>query len=90
MVMSWTTWDVSSWPTWDWAAAVGPPLRGSSLFVMVFSAAVIWEMKDESTLMAMMRDVLNARVGVVRRVDAAKRENLRSWEDIFDISGIIL
>jgi hypothetical protein len=41
-------------------------------------------MKLESTLTARMRDVENARAvrGVVKRVDAAKRGNLRSLDAI--------
>lgn len=61
IVMSCTTAEVSSSPTCDCAAAVGPPLVGSSLLVKVFSAAVICEIKFESTLTARTREVANAR-----------------------------
>jgi hypothetical protein len=65
--------------------AVGPPFAGSSWFVMVFSAAVIWLRKLESTLMDMARDVENARV----EIDGAKRA-VRRRKDMMngDLDGI--
>jgi hypothetical protein len=65
--------------------AVGPPFAGSSWFVMVFSAAVIWLRKLESTLMDMTRDVENARV----EIDGAKRA-VRRRKDMMngDLDGI--